>query len=128
MIMIRMSGLVELRPINKVPVNSKTSIEENIPTSNRDVMSGKSLPEEAFEDHEAPMARAQLMNIHKQSAELFNMIGEDEDLEGWVQHKLSLAADYINAVHSNMQYEKSNASTLGDGSGAPADAPLSIFK
>jgi hypothetical protein len=117
--MIRMTGLVDLRPIHKAPVNSKTSIKEDLPMSNREVS-----VDDRFDDHEAPMAKAQLMNIHKQSAELFNMIVDNEELEGWVQHKLSLAADYINAVHSNMQYEKSNVSSIGDGMGAPAMDPM----
>jgi hypothetical protein len=117
--MIRMTGLVDLKSINKFPVNSKTSLRENLPLSNREVNI-----DDKFDDHEAPMAKAQLMNIHKQAADLFNMIGDNEELEGWVQHKLSLAADYINAVHSNMQYEKSNVSSLGDGMGASSVDPM----
>jgi hypothetical protein len=113
--MIRMMSLVELPKVGNAPVNSKSSIIEYNHMMEDD---GN------FEDHEAPMAKAQLMNIHKQSAELFNMIGEDEQLEGWVQHKLSLAADYINAVHSNMQYEKSNISSIGNGMGASAVDPM----
>jgi hypothetical protein len=117
--MIRMTGLVDLKAINNSPVNSKTSLKENLPLSNREVSI-----DDKFDDHEAPMAKAQLMNIHKQSAELFNMIGDNEELEGWVQHKLSLAADYINAVHSNMQYEKSNISSIGNGMGLSAIDPM----
>jgi hypothetical protein len=74
------------------------------------------------DDHEAPMAKAQLMSIQKQAAELFNMLGDNEDLEGWVQDKLSKASDYMNSVYQNMQYEKSNSSGLGAGNGSPADA------
>jgi hypothetical protein len=80
--------------------------------------------EDTYDGDEAPMAKAQLMNMHKQVAELFNMIQDSEELEGWVQHKLSLAADYINAVHSNMQYEKSNVSSIGNGMGASAMDPM----
>jgi hypothetical protein len=122
--MIRLAGLVGLRPVHNTPVNSKTSITEDLPLSNREIDVG----DDKFEDHEAPMAKAQLMNIHKQSAEIFNMIADDEELEGWVQHKLSLAADYVNAVHSNMQYEKSNVSSLGDGMGASAMDPMGTVR
>jgi len=116
--MIRLTGLVNLpaigRPITPVPIH-----EDDMPLSNREVT-----PEANLDDHEGEMARAQLMSIHKQSSELFNMIADGEELEGWVQNKLSLAADYISAVYNNLQYEKSNASTLGSGMGAPSDAPL----
>lgn len=76
------------------------------------------------DDHEGPMAKAQLMSLQKQAAELFNMIGDNDNLEGWVQDKISKASDYMNSVYQNMQYEKSNANTLGGGQGAPADAPM----
>jgi hypothetical protein len=75
-------------------------------------------------DHEGPMAKAQLMSLQKQAAELFNMIGDTDNLEAWVQDKISKASDYMNSVYQNMQYEKSNASTLGAGEGAPADATV----
>jgi hypothetical protein len=113
--MIRMMSLVELPNVGGAPINSKSSIAED-----NHMMDDKGV----YDDHEAPMAKAQLMNIHKQSAELFNMIADAEELEGWVQHKLSLAADYINAVHSNMQYEKSNVSSIGNGMGASAMDPM----
>ena len=113
--MIRMMSLVALPAIGGAPINSKSSIVEDNHMMEDDG---------SYEDHEAPMAKAQLMNMHKQVAELFNMINDSEELEGWVQHKLSLAADYINAVHSNMQYEKSNVSSIGDGMGASSMDPM----
>jgi hypothetical protein len=108
--MIRLSGLIDLK--------SYTQLREEMPDAYAEQEQG------AIDDHEGEMARAQLMSIHKQSGELFNMIADGEELEGWVQNKLSLAADYISAVYNNLQYEKSNASTLGSGMGAPADVPL----
>jgi hypothetical protein len=80
------------------------------------------------QDHEGPMSKAQLMSLQKQSAELFNMIGDNDNLEGWVQDKISKASDYINSVFQNMQYEKSNANSLGGGQGTPADAPVKEAK
>ena len=108
-------SLVNLPVVGESPIRSRSSIIEDNHMMEDD---GN------FDDHEAPMAKAQLMNMHKQVGELFNMIGDNEELEGWVQHKLSLAADYINAVHSNMQYEKSNVSSIGDGMGASAMDPM----
>ena len=57
-------------------------------------------------DHEATMAKAQLMRIAEQSIELFKMIQEGDNLEGWVAAKITKANDYINAVHQNMAYDE----------------------
>ena len=72
-------------------------------------------------DHEGNMARAKLMNIKKCAEHLFNMVGEDEGLEAWVQDKIGKASDYINTVYHYMDYEKNKHSTAGDGEKAPAD-------
>ena len=76
------------------------------------------------DDNEGGMARAQLMTLSKQTSELFNMIGEEENLEAWVQDKLSKASEYMNSVYNFMQYEKNknDNTTLGSGMGTPSDA------
>jgi hypothetical protein len=61
---------------------------------------------EKVDDHEAAMARAQLYKLAKYSAKLFNMIEEGEELEGWVQAKLTKASDYVSAVYHYLEYEK----------------------
>jgi hypothetical protein len=58
------------------------------------------------DDHEAKMAKAQLYKMAKYSAKLFHMIDEDEELQGWVQAKLTKASDYVSAVYHYMEYEK----------------------
>ena len=44
------------------------------------------------DDHEAKMARAELY--------------ENEELDGWVQSKITKAADYISSVYHYLEYEK----------------------
>jgi hypothetical protein len=56
-------------------------------------------------DHEAKMARADLFKCAQYSFKLFKMIGEDQELEGWVQAKITKAADYIASVYHYMEYE-----------------------
>lgn len=80
------------------------------------------------DDHEGPMAKAQLMSLQKQAAELFNMVGDNDNLEGWVQDKISKASDYMNSVYQSMQYEKTNAKGLGAGDGIPADSTMKESK
>lgn len=73
---------------------------------------------------ESGMSKAQLMKLSTQSSEVYNMIGDGEDLEAWVQDKISKASDYMNSVHSHLQYQKNSANTIGNGEGAPADPSM----
>jgi hypothetical protein len=57
------------------------------------------------DDHEAKMARADLFKCAQYSFKLFKMISEDQELEGWVQAKITKAADYIASVYHYMEYE-----------------------
>jgi len=57
------------------------------------------------DDHEAKMARADLFKLAQYSFKLFKMIHEDMELEGWVQAKITKAADYIASVYHYMEYE-----------------------
>ena len=57
------------------------------------------------ENHEAAMARADLYKLANYSMKLFKMIQEGQELEGWVQAKITKAADYIASVYHFMEYE-----------------------
>ena len=57
------------------------------------------------DDHEAKMARADLFKCAQYSFKLFKMIQEDQELEGWVQAKITKAADYIASVYHYLEYE-----------------------
>jgi len=76
------------------------------------------------DDGEGYMAKAQLMSLNKQSGELYNMLSDNEELEAWIQSKITKASDYINAAYNYMQYEKNKANTIGNGKGTPADPSM----
>ena len=59
-----------------------------------------------LDDHEAKMARADCYKLAKYSAKLFSMIEEGEELDGWVQAKITKASDYISSVYHYLEYEK----------------------
>jgi len=61
--------------------------------------------EDAGEGH---MSKSQLYQTAKMSIELLDMISKGDDLEGWVQTKLNLAADYLQAVYHYEDYQKLN--------------------
>lgn len=58
------------------------------------------------DDHEAKMARADLYKLNEYSAKLFKMIDENDELDGWVQAKITKASDYISSVYHYLQYER----------------------
>ena len=58
------------------------------------------------DDHEASMAKADLSRLSEYAAELEQMIHDGEELEGWVQSKITKAADYISSVKHYLEYDK----------------------
>ena len=73
----------------------------------------------AESDHEVQMARAELYKLAKYSIKLNEMlkgVSEREGLEGWVQSKITKAADYLGSVYHHLEYEQkfdnTNAPTL----------------
>jgi hypothetical protein len=67
--------------------------------------STESVSEDAGEGH---MSKSQLYQTAKMAIELLDMIKKGDDLEGWVQTKLNLAADYLQAVYHYEDYQKLN--------------------
>ncbi len=59
------------------------------------------------DDHEASMAKSDLRRLHKYSLQLDHMIHDGDELEGWVQSKITKAADYIASVKHYLEYNLS---------------------
>lgn len=66
------------------------------------------------DDHEISMAKAQVYRAAKNALELHKMMGLADNLEGWVQAKITLASDYLESVKNYMEYEMVS-STLAEG-------------
>jgi len=69
------------------------------------------LAHRAEKDHEVQMARADLYKIAKYSIKLHEMlkgVSEQEGLEGWVQSKITKAADYLGSVYHHLDYEQAS--------------------
>lgn len=59
-------------------------------------------------DHEVQMARGDLYKIAKYGIKLHEMlkgVSEEQGLEGWVQAKITKAADYLGSVYHHLDYE-----------------------
>jgi hypothetical protein len=59
-------------------------------------------------DDEADMAYSQLSNIKRLSAELHDMIDSEEQLDAWVQAKLTKAEDYLQSVYGYLYGEEAH--------------------
>ena len=57
------------------------------------------------DDQDAAMARADLYKTANYSFKLFKMIQDGDQLEGWVQAKITKAADYVASVYHYLEYE-----------------------
>jgi hypothetical protein len=56
-------------------------------------------------DREGAMAKADLYKLANYSLKLFKMMEANTQLEGWVQAKITKAADYVASVYHYMEYE-----------------------
>ena len=78
-------------------------------------------------DHEVQMARSELYRAGKCAIELHNMlkrVSEQEGLEGWVQSKITKAADYLESVYHYLDYEMKNPGEVDEASPvSPASVP-----
>ena len=63
------------------------------------------------DNHEGQMAKADLYRAAKHAMKLFEMIQEGQELEGWVQAKITKSADYLDSVFHYMEYQMK----FGDG-------------
>ena len=58
-------------------------------------------------DDESDMAKSQLISIQSNVSKLMNMIGDNEQLDAWVQAKLTKAEDYLDSVSGYLEGESS---------------------
>lgn len=56
-------------------------------------------------DHEGAMAKADLFKLANYSVKLFKKIEDNQQLEAWVQAKITKAADYVASVYHYLEYE-----------------------
>jgi hypothetical protein len=57
------------------------------------------------DDHEISMARAQTYRAAKCAMQIHKMLQQVDNLEGWMQSKITLAADYLESVSANLEYD-----------------------
>jgi hypothetical protein len=79
----------------------------------------------AERDHEVQMARAELYKIAKYAIKLHEMlkgVSEAEGIEGWMQSKITKAADYVGSVYHTLEYDMLSANQTPQLAGMSEDA------
>lgn len=66
-------------------------------------------------DHEAGMAKNELRDMISNASKIDQMIGESDNLPGWVSAYISLAADYMHSVAEYLGGETSRMEEPGPG-------------
>jgi len=117
--------VVRLRDISSVVTFPRlNALKEALPSSfpgSDDNQSSVNISDD-MESGEEEHAKAKLMRIHKQSAALYNMLGDvDDGAEEWVIKKIGDAAECLNSAYNHIEYEKTKPTALGNGEGTPAD-------
>lgn len=78
-------------------------------------------------DHEVQMARSDLYKAGKYAIDLHNMlktVGEAHGLEGWVQAKITKAADYLESVYHYLDYEMKSRGAMAEGAPTGPSGPV----
>ena len=65
-------------------------------------------------DEEGRMAKSQLYKIAKYAMEMMENLHDDDELEGWVQSKITKAASYMSAAKHYLEYEYKHPPHMGD--------------
>lgn len=74
------------------------------PPPQRDTASTDFLPDGEV-DKEGAMAKADLYKLSKYATKLYKKLEDEDQLEAWVQAKITKAADYIASVYHYLEYE-----------------------
>ena len=87
------------QPPQMKPVDMKTMMPEPV--------GGDQSPARQLDHHdeEGRMAKSQLYRAAKYAQEMMDNIGDDDELEGWVQSKITKAADHLGSVKHYLEYE-----------------------
>ena len=64
-------------------------------------------------DDEGSMAKKQMQQLTEYSSELLDMLEDHDQLESWVQSKITKAVDYISTVKHHLEYEMSKQTPKG---------------
>lgn len=103
-------GLVRMRKTDKTGTHGATVPQSEVDkykAKGYSIVSESQLNEGVLDDMDDDgfMAKRQLYDIAKYSVELHRMIQDTDNLEPWIQAKITKASDYIDTVKHYMEYQ-----------------------
>jgi len=110
---IKMLGLVDLKAVGG-PARWIHE-DDTLPPRDGEHEDPESMDMDSNDPDAIMSPKAALMQINKQSAELFNILQDDKDFEEWVDEKLREAAELLNSVHGHISYEVKKPDALPQG-------------
>tara|TARA_R110002020_G_scaffold37239_8_gene112518 strand:+ start:4818 stop:5129 length:312 start_codon:yes stop_codon:yes gene_type:complete len=88
-------------------------IEELLREKNKDVRKvDEVMTDPEYIDNEGRMAKSELYKLKNYAEKLQDIIQDQEQLDGWVQAKITKAADYLSSVVHYLEYEKERDDSL----------------
>ena len=75
------------------------------------------------QDHEASMAHGEIKDAISNASKIQNMIGQNDNLPGWVSSYITLASDYLHSVAEYMAGQSSEMQQPGPGYGLEEAKP-----
>lgn len=79
-------------------------------------------------DHEGKMAKRQVFGIVNDASQIDAMLMDDQQLDGWIQSKLTKAADYLSAVKKYLEYDLARSPMPAlEERGGEKEVPLETF-
>jgi hypothetical protein len=88
------------------------------PTMTKIDVKGEDEEKRGEDDHEVFMAKSELYKLAEYAPKLMDMIDNYNELEGWVQSKITKASDYVSDVYHFLKYEQQD-NILGDSEPQP---------
>lgn len=107
--------------MREMTADSKFISEDEVPTPS---VNSPDTPTDTTQAAPSFNTKALLLGIHKQSGDLYNMTGEDDAPEAWVEDAIKASAEELSKAYNHTNYEKNKPVTVGDGETSPAEPEI----
>lgn len=91
-------------PSDVEDVNIDDISEEDISDMSSDMEDASGLVGDKYPDNEVEMVKVQLKSIISNAENLMNTLDHEQNLDAWIQSKITLAQDYLNSAHDYILY------------------------
>jgi len=94
-----------LSPLNGVGLGPHAQDSDGLGSPTLTKIEVEDEEKEQIDDHEVDMAKSELYKLAEYAPKLLDLIKNYDELEGWVQAKLTKASDYVSDIYHYLKYE-----------------------